>query len=177
VHGRVVMAKSESFFIRAKVPQPAASYQQAEIDLGAFVNLGVSKSTLLRIHTLEVSIEDDGTPIKGPICDGAIQNIGWQLTNQSQTASIQMDDKSVVASGRYEIQWKSSTYTLFAQDTRNVMPQAWSQGYLVGVDSLYLATESDQTSDNGAYDVCIVLECTLETATQASATALALSQQ
>ena len=172
------MAKtSDAFYIRGKVAQPASSFQENSIDLGSFVNLGLPKSTLLRIHNLEVSIEDDGTPIKGPICDGAIQNIGWQLTTESKTASVQMDDKSVVASGRYEIQWKSSTYTLFAQDTRNVMPQSWSQGYLVGVDALYLATESDQTSDNGPYDVCIVLECTLETATQASATALALSQQ
>ena len=171
------MAKAESFFIRAKVAQPAASYQEQEIDLGSFVSLGKKASQLLRIHNLEVSIEDDGTPIQGPICDGAIQNIGWQLTTQSQTTSVQMDDRSVVASGRYEIQWKSSTYTLFAQDTRNTMPQSWSNGYLVGVGALYLATESDQTSDNGAYDVCIVLECTLETATQAGATSLALSQQ
>jgi len=171
------MAKSDAFFLRGRIAQPAASYQQTTIDLGSFVNLGVSKSTLLRIHNLEVSIEDDGTPIKGPITDGAILNIGWQLTTQSQSASIQMDDKSVVASGRYEIAYKSSANTVFAQDTRNVMPQAWSKGYLVGVDTLYLATEADQTSDGGAYDICVVLECTLETATQASSTALALSQQ
>ena len=57
------------------------------------------------------------------------------------------------------------------------MPQDWRNGYLVGVDSLFLSTESDQSSDNGSYYVSIVMECTLETATQASATALALSQQ
>ena len=168
---------SDTFYIRGKVAQPGSSYQQNEIDLGAFVNLGLPKSTLLRIHNLEVQISDTSAPIKGPIADGAIMNIGWQLTTQSQTASVQMDDKSVVATGRYEIQWKSSTYTLFAQDTRDVMPQSWAHGYLIGVDTLYLATESDQASDNDDYDVCVVLECTLETATQASSTALALSQQ
>ena len=48
------MAKSDSFFIRASVLQTGASYTQAEIDLGSFVNLGTKSSTLLRIHNIAV---------------------------------------------------------------------------------------------------------------------------
>ena len=105
-------------------------------------------------------------------------NVGWNLTTQSQTDLVHAFDKAVIASGRYEVSAKATAVdAFFAQDTRDVMPQDWTNGYLVGVDSLYLATESDQTSDNGSYYVSIVMECTLENATQASATALALSQQ
>ena len=175
------MAKSDSFFIRASVLQSGASYTQDEIDLGSFVNLGVKSSTLLRIHNISVQIADQNEEMKGPIAAGSIMNVGWNLTTQSQTDLVHAFDKSVIAAGRYEIAanatLSNSNTGLFAQDTRDVMPQNWTNGYLVGVDSLFLATESDQTSDNGAYFVSIVMECTLENATQATATALALSQQ
>ena len=172
------MAKSDSFFIRAAVLQPGASYQEQEIDLGSFVNLGTKSSTLLRIHNIAVQIADQNEEMKGPIAAGSVMNVGWNLTTQSQTDLVHAFDKSVIASGRYELAAKATAVdAFFAQDTRDVMPQDWTNGYLIGVDSLYLATESDQTSDNGAYYVTVVLECTLENATQASATALALSQQ
>lgn len=172
------MAKSDSFFIRASVLQTGASYTQQEIDLGSFVNLGTKSSTLLRIHNIAVQIADENAEMKGPIAAGSIMNVGWNLTTQSQTDLVHAFDKAVIASGRYEVSAKATAVdAFFAQDTRDVMPQDWTNGYLVGVDSLYLATESDQTSDNGSYYVSIVMECTLENATQASATALALSQQ
>ena len=172
------MAKSDSFFIRAAVLQTGASFTQEEIDLGSFVNLGVSKSTLLRIHNIAVQIADQNDEMKGPIAAGSVLNVGWNLTTQSQTDLVHAFDKSVVASGRYELAaGATAANDFFAQDTRDVMPQFWKNGYLVGVDSMFLSTEADQSSDNGSYYVTIIMECTLETATQASATALALSQQ
>jgi hypothetical protein len=56
-------------------------------------------------------------------------------------------------------------------------PQEWQQGYLIGVETLFLGADSSATWDSGDVDINVVLECTLENATQASATALALSQQ
>ena len=56
-------------------------------------------------------------------------------------------------------------------------PQNWSKGYLVGVDSMFLGSRESNALDSGALTIGVVMECTLETATQASATALALSQQ
>ena len=175
------MGKSDSFFIRAAVLQAGASYTQEEIDLGSFVNLGVSKSTLLRIHNISVQIADQDAEMKGPIAAGTVLNVGWNLTTQSQTDLVHAFDKSVVAAGRYELAANatisSANTGYFSTDTRDVMPQNWRNGYLVGVDTLFLATEADQSPDDGAYYVSIVMECTLENATQASATALALSQQ
>jgi hypothetical protein len=175
------MAKSDSFFIRAKVLQTGASYTQDEIDLGSFVNLGVSKSTLLRVHNIAVQIADENEEMKGPIAAGSVLNIGWNLTTQTQTDLVHAFDKSVVAAGRYELAANatisSANSGYFSTDTRDVMPQQWRDGYLVAVDSMFLATEADQVSDNGSYYVTIVMECTLENATQASSTALALSQQ
>ncbi len=174
------MAKSDSFFIRAKVQTNAGSYAQTEIDLGSFVNLGVSKSTLLRIHNVSVQLSDDTGPayaIYSIVAPGA--KLGWQLTTQTQTALVTADDKSVVSSGSLT-SFGDPTATAHPQQNTHVddiNPQSWQNGYLIGVDNLFLAVDDTGTFAGGEINVCIVMECTLETATQASSTALALSQQ
>jgi len=178
------MAKSDSFFIRAKVTSNGTTYAQNEIDLGSFVNLGVKSSTLLRIHNVQVAIRD-GT-LESPIQSATANAISYQLCTQSQTAIVGLDDKSVVASGimtMYNTQIAedgsaSADYaTGFASDAFDLNPSNFKNGYLVGVDSLFLGTDFSVTMSTGDVDVYVVLECTLETSTQASATALALSQQ
>ena len=67
--------------------------------------------------------------------------------------------------------------TGFVTDRLDIAPQQWTNGYLVGVDSMFLGVDGSGTAVSGNVDIAIVLECTLESATQASATALALSQQ
>ena len=59
------MAKSDSFYIRAEVDtaNDGSTYTQTEIDLGSFVNLGVAKSTLLRIHNVAVSYKDSARAV------------------------------------------------------------------------------------------------------------------
>ena len=172
---RHIMAKSDSFFIRAKLQQTAAAFVDTEIDLGSFVNLGISKSTVLRVHAIEVQIADDDAPEKGPFTNGATLNIGWDLTTQKQTTLVTLANKSVVASGRYMI--SDQTVIDFDSMVKDQMPQTWRNGYLIAVDSLWLASDADASSTGGTYNISIVMECTLENATQASSTALALSQQ
>lgn len=171
------MAKSDAFFIRAKVTQAAASndFVQNPIDLGSYVNLGVSKSTLLRVHNIAVQINDENNKMSGPYKTGNVLNIGYQLTTQSQTELVDLTDKSCVASGRYSVMVGAGD-EFFEADTKDLMPQQWTKGYLIGTDTLFLAMDADQNSDAGAYELCIALECTLESATQSNSVALALSQ-
>lgn len=167
----------DSFFLRQTLEQTGSGFVQAEIDLGAFVNLGTKAGTLMRIHSLEIQITDRDAPMSGPYKTGANLNIGWDLTTVKQTALVKMSDRSVISSGRYEVTTDSGGLVDFAQDTRDSLPQDWMNGYLVGVDTIYFSSQADDASDGGTYDISIVLECTLEKATQANATALALSQQ
>lgn len=180
------MAKSDSFFIRASVDaNSSGAFTQTEIDLGSFVNLGVSKSTLLRIHNVVVSIQD-GTVDAGMTPEGVLYStsvpgacIAYQLTTEGQSDLIGAFDKAVVASGSLTL-YGDSTSTAHPQGMSHhadVLPQKWNKGYLIGVDTLYLASEMGGTLTSGSATVSIIMECTLETATQASATALALSQQ
>jgi len=174
------MAKKDSFFIRAVVDSNGTTYNDAEIDLGSFVNLGVKSSTLLRVHSIQASIRDTDFP--GSISvDDAQACIAWQLTTQKQTAIVGYDDKSVVAAGHMQLypgEQASTDYkTSFATNDYDLNPSEFVNGYLVGVDSLFLAADSSVSLTSGNVQIGVILECTLETSTQASATALALSQQ
>ena len=179
------MAKSDSFYIRAKVVQNGTTFTQEEIDLGSFVNLGVKSSTLLRIHNIAVQYAD-GNEVQDAISGASALKFAWQLTTQSQTAMVYADDKSLVSSGSlglYNAQTaedgsaSADFSTGFVTDRMDIAPQHWRNGYLVGVDSMFLGIDGNGTATSGNIVVSIVLECTLENATQATATALALSQQ
>lgn len=165
------MAKSDPFFIRGKVTTNGTDYAQEEIDLGSFVNLGVSKSTLLRIHSVTAMIADsNGAQV--PILDAADARVAWQLVTQSQSALVFADDKSMVSSGG--LTFKTGVAPSHDYD---VNPQNYKKGYLIGVDSMFLGVDGNTTFDSGPVTISVILECTLENATQASSTALALSQQ
>ena len=179
------MAKSDSFFIRAQTDAASGgAFAQTEIDLGSFVNLGVKSSTLLRIHNIAVQYAD-GTIAGGispelPLYSQAATGgkISFQLTTQSQTDMVSAEDKSLVSSGSVTMYGDdTAAHAISSTEAFDVAPQHWRNGYLVGVDTLFLGAEAGGTVGSGDAVVSIVLECTLETATQASATALALSQQ
>ena len=65
--------------------------------------------------------------------------------------------------------------TLDAESFDNA-PQLWTNGYLVAVDTIYLGGEASAGFAEDVY-ITLVMECTVETMTQAAAMALALSQQ
>jgi len=85
------------------------------------------------------------------------------------------DDKSVVASGRLVGASDAAANLQLLTDIVDVAPQRWSNGYLVGVEQIYLATDS--VGNALADDISVVMECTVETLNQSAAMALALSQQ
>ncbi len=173
------MAKSDSFFIRAIVQTNGTTYEQSEIDLGSYVNLGVSKSTLLRIHNVAVQVMDE--TLANPISATAATKISHQLTTQSQAGLVTADDKSLVASGSlslYNTEVASGSFgTGTVEETFDIAPQAWTNGYLIGVDSLFLGADLNVAIASGNVKIAYVMECTLENATQSNSVALALSQQ
>ena len=173
------MAKSDSFFIRAEVTVTGVTYGQTEIDLGSFVNLGVSKSTLLRVLNVQAQYMDNSDRSSMIYYDGGIPGgkLGWQLTTQSQSALIKASNKSFISGGALSQASTTGVLVQNSDQTVDANPQEWTNGYLIGVDSIFLGADSSATWDSGAVDISVVLECVLENATQASSTALALSQQ
>ena len=179
------MAKSDAFFLRGIVTSNGTTYVESEIDLGSYVNLGVSKSTLLRIHNISCQITDvDG--VADSISGASACRIGHQLTTQSQTALVTADDKSLICSGAMQLynaqiaedgSASADFATGFATHDFDVAPQQFTKGYLVGVDSLFLSVDQSVALTSGNVKVAYVMECTLEGATQANSVALALSQQ
>lgn len=165
------MAKSDSFFIRASTDWDGTTYAQSSIDLGSYVD-ALGKS-VLRIHRCEVVWD---SPLDQPAVT-ATQNhmANFQLTTQSQSALVDVTDRSVIASGALYMSAGAAGETVTMSERMNVGPQAWTNGYLIGVEQIYLAV--DQTMAICSSRLSVVLECTVETLSQSAAMALALSQQ
>ena len=165
------MARSDSFFIRATVDTDGTNFAQTSIDLGSFVDaLG---KTVLRIHNASVSYQSPGTVPTTPVNNSAV--CGWQLTTQSQTGLVGAINRSTISSGALTLTGDAAALLVQMSEALDIAPQEWSGGYLVAVESIFLGV--DQSIAALVDEVTIVLECTVETMTQAASMALALSQQ
>jgi hypothetical protein len=171
------MAKTDSFFIRQSLTLTAATFNEATIDLGAYVDaLG---KAVLRIHNIAVQYSDSTgtTPDMSATTNAACD---FQLTTQTQGGMvISGDNKSVIASGRiiaYNEDGSAGVPT-YVSDSLDVAPQHWLRGYLIGVESIYLSGQ--KTNLGWAEDVVVslVMECSSESLTKEAGMALALSQQ
>jgi len=141
--------------------------------MGAYVD-ALGKS-VVRLHTLAVQYGSP-TGVVGIGSAGVTATTAFQLTTQSQTAMVNASDRSLIASGRLlGANAPASASLAMATEHLDVAPQSWRNGYLIGVEQIYLATDS---VDGAMVDeITVVLECTVETLSQSAAMALALSQQ
>lgn len=171
------MAKSDNFFLRVEVALPAdETIVEAELDLGSYVNLGPKSSTLLRINGIDVAYQDS-TGLVPTVDASKAAFCAFALCTQSATTMPRLSDKSVVASGAINAYNAiGSAGSPSAVDEANDMnPRSFIGGYDVAVDTLYLRGQADDAWNETVY-VSLVIECQQVTATQANATALAISQ-
>ena len=159
------MAK-DSFFIRASVDIDSAGVvQQTPIDLGFAVD-ALGKS-VVRIHNIAVQYG------AGFVISGQSYQAGYELGTQSSASILSLTDKSIFATGTIRGDTTSGGNVTFVSQDDDVAPQQWTNGYLIGVDQLYLRS----FSANAQGVINIILECTVETMSQSAAMALSLSQQ
>lgn len=170
------MAKSDSFFIRKTLDiGNTNTFFEDSIDLGAYVD-ALGKS-VLRIHNVQVMYSDN-TGRSSQVDPASYGVAQFQLTTQSQSNIVLASDKSVISTGRIHIQNMLGAAGIGGpiQDVNDVNVQHWTNGYLVGVEQIYLGG-SASTAFVGDVYVSVVLECTVETLGSSAAMALALSQQ
>lgn len=166
------MPKTDSFFIRTtKDLGNTNTYHEKSIDLGAFVD-ALGKS-VLRIHNIDVAFTDNTGRSNVVSAPCAAQ---FQLLTQSQTDIVLPSDKSVVASGRVNVDGTGSSLPTWTGNNLDIGPQHWTNGYLVGVETMYLGGAASTGFDGDVY-CTVVMECTVETLSEKAAMALALSQQ
>ena len=166
------MAK-DSFFIRADLTTTNGTFTEEAISLGSYVD-ALGKS-VLRIHNAQLQFTSNGAPHSPPLYNtGTNATIAWQLTTQSQTAVVFASDRAVVSSGMYGTAASQGGGDI-SHESMGVNLQHWTNGYLVGVEEIYLGGEQQGMVTDSR--VSIVLECTVETLSQSAAMALALSQQ
>jgi len=171
------MAKSDSFFIRASVqPDDLDTFTTTSIDLGSYVD-ALGKS-VLRIHNVAASFTSDVGIAPNMDADTG-DYCAWQLTTQDQSSMVIPANRAVVSSGAVWARNPDSSANPPSQAYEgDMLPQEWTNGYLVAVESLQLGAQAGTGwAATSNLTVSLVLECTVETMTQAAAMALALSQQ
>jgi hypothetical protein len=174
------MGKRDSFFIRStKDLGNTNTFHEKSIDLGAYVD--AMNETVLRIHNISVIYSDNTGESTTLLVQNESAATQWQLTTQSQTAIVLGEDKSLVASGRIIATSTGSPggppfLPSSVDEDFDLAPQQWTNGYLVGVEQMYLGGNAS-TGWAGDQYVSIILECTVEKLTKGAAMALALSQQ
>ena len=170
------MAKTDIFFLRASLNiGQSATFAETEIDLGSYVN--ALEKSVLRIKSVSCAFTDSGGT--NPEMDATSSaQAQFQLTTQSQTDTILPADTSIIATGAVVSAktTSSSGVGTFVGHDLDVGPSNWSDGMLVAVDTIYLGGEASSGFNEDVY-VSIILECQVETLTQAKAMALALTQQ
>ena len=172
------MAKSDSFFIRKTVDiNNNNTFQQDVIDLGAYVD-ALGKS-VLRIHNVQVTYSDN-TGRSSTISAGDVGVAQFQITTQQQGDIVRDDDKSVITSGRVHmanlVNPPAAGLATQVSDVNGMNLHEWTNGYLVGVEAIYLGGSANTGFEGDVY-CTVVLECTVETLNTSAAMALALSQQ
>lgn len=170
--------QTDSFFIRGRVNAGSSNAQGiTTIDLGAYVDaLGQS---VLRIHKVAVECADvlGGTLT---ITGNEAASVRMALTTAYPSASLTspiLSDNSTICTGHL-IAFNDQGTTAIASSVQtdfDKMDEAWTNGYLVAVDNIYLSGIASQAFAEAVY-VGICLECTVEKLDERSAVALALSQ-
>jgi len=173
------MAKTDHFYIRASVNQAAGVFNESEIDLGSFVD-ALGKS-VLRIHSISVHFNSINQPNEPTQLNAATNNqIYWALTTQSQTAAINLENKSVISTGITNFACTNATGMTNVDEVGDRVDQSWTDGYLIAVEQIFLSMDGAQAagwSIANDMETTLVLDCTVETLTEKAAMALALSQQ
>ncbi|AXH79541.1 MAG: hypothetical protein [Circular genetic element sp.] len=170
------MARSDSFFIRAQVNAGNTNaFAQVAVDLGAYVD-ALGKS-VLRIHNIAPTFTDSSGASATLVADDSAA-AQFQLTTQTQTSLITGLNKSMISSGMINAvnQEAGNSIASVVSESFDNAPQLWTNGYLVAVDTIYLGGQASAGFFEDVY-VTLVMECTVETMTQAAAMALSLSQQ
>lgn len=170
-----MVTRTDSFFVRASTDFNGTTFNQTSIDLGAYVD-ALGKS-VLRIHSISVIW---GAPTEVANAAQGLDVINsYQLTTQSQSAMVTAIDKSVIATGRLQAGTNSTAGDVnnYLSESVDIAPQMWKNGYLVGVEQIYLGVDSSNALALGLTNCSIIMECTVETLSQSAAMALALSQQ
>lgn len=176
----------KTFFLRAQVIAPATQARAVqEIDLGAFVNLGSTKPQVLRIHSIQVSFTDDEGLV--PVVDAATSSadaksafaVAGLTTKAMQLASPNMpmlsDDETVYSAAIVSSNLNDDKDQGITSTGTDLAPQNLVNGYLIGVDTLYLYGIADDAWDESIY-ISICMECSTEAVDTENAVNLALSQ-
>lgn len=180
------MAKSTFFLREQLIATNDEAFVEAELDLGAYVNLGSTKPQVLRVHSVQVQFSDSQglVPTIKPasqVGDMKAAFCNTSITTKARTSvnliPMLSDDETMFTAalvGATQNTSQNGDQGIYS-DAMDIAPQHLSNGYLVGVDTLHFYGVADDGWAENVY-ISFCLECSVEPATRENAINLALSQ-
>lgn len=179
----------DTFILRGQVIATANETRvESTLDLGSYVNLGITKGTALRVHSVQVQYCDNLGLV--PLIDASAgaggQTRGTFACSAITTAQVpasftgpqmpQLSEDYVMFSGNVSgVNPNNDNDQGILTDAMDIAPQHLEHGYLLAVDTLYMYGCADDAWNEDIY-INFALECSLEKITQATAVSLSLSQ-
>lgn len=183
-HDRFSMSKS-TFFLRQQLVAPNdQTFPTAQIDLGAFVNLGSTKPQVLRVHSVQISFTDSQGLVPtikqaDSPADAKSAFCSFSMTTKERAAGnlipMMSDDETMFTASIVGTNLNDDDDQGIFSDAMDIAPQHLVNGYLVGVDTLHLYGCADNAWAESVY-ISVCLECSVEAVTKENAVNLALSQ-
>ena len=176
----------DTFCLRCQVTCAADQNRDvAEIDLGAFVNLGTTKPQVLRIHSIQVAWTDEQGLVPSIDAAAAVGDAKSAFSSVALTTkatplanpAIPMlnDDETVFSAALVGSNLNNDVDQGIMTASTDLAPQHLVNGYLIGVDTLYLYGIADNAWAE-TLQISICMECSTEAVSKDSAIGLALSQ-
>ena len=183
------MAKGDTFFIRGQVIATADQTRvESSIDLGSYVNLGINKGTALRVHSVQTQFCDNlglvplidasagtGGQTRGTFCCAAITTAQVPSSFAASEMPQANEDYVMLSTAISGVNPNNDADQGILTHDTDVAPQDFRNGYLLAVDELFLYGCADDAWNESVY-INFVLECSLESISQATAVSLSLSQ-
>ena len=180
--------KGDTFLIRGQViPEDSQVRIESTIDLGSYVNLGVNKGTALRVWSVQQQVCDSlGTVPTIDASGGSGTTKGVFLNTAITTAQVpaSFDNAEMPQINQDYVMYSSALSGMNGNNDADqgilthdldIAPQNLKEGYLLAVDTLYLYALADDAWAEDVY-VNFMLECSIESISQATAVSLSLSQ-
>jgi len=157
------MAKSDTFFLRARISVPAEStaYNSDEIDISAFTNPSVGRVMIVERGFVTVNGDGPAPLVEADVATGAAGSRGLQMQacSETQTALVAMGVTNSVFMENYLYAATDDTSFTMLNFVSSLNPLDFENGFIIPTDKIHVGCATNGTeSFKGALKVNYMFE-------------------
>jgi len=153
------MARTDTFFLRAKVEMPASTdYTSTEIDISAYTNPSVGRVLVIDRGFITIGTGGNGPVTQTDIGSGAAsKNLGAQCTTETQTGLVEMTDNSLFMKVNFYASTVTGPHYSMIQEIGSLNPAEYTGGFICPTDKIHCGVDTG-AAWGGSIDVGFLFE-------------------